>query len=76
MFNRERRNLGTPVLVLDPVGVRARVHVMGAGMVEVRLDVMLKEIRLRWSLQRVPKKVHRSAIQMPAFLDHREHLAA
>src|SRR5271156_3792654 len=55
MFDGQRRDLGTPVLVLDPARVRARVNVMGAGMIEVRPDIVLEEARPWGSLQGVPE---------------------
>src|SRR5260370_31312092 len=75
MFDRCRRILWTPVLELDPVWVRGRVNVMRAGMVEVRPEIVLEEIRSWLPLQSVPEQIDRPAIQILASLDDREHIA-
>jgi len=49
---------------------------MGAGVVQVRPEIVLKEIRPRWSLQSVLEQVDRPAIQTFVSLDHPEHVVA
>jgi hypothetical protein len=40
MFDRHRRNLGTPVLEPKPARIGCRIDIVRAGLIEVRPDIM------------------------------------
>ena len=47
----------------EPSGRDLGIHVTRAGIVEVRIDIMLQQIRPRLPLQSIPEQIHRPAIQ-------------